>query len=98
MKPLRLRSLLFSVPQLESSRDRRDVRSRLVDAPDGYAEMAQEMEDLAKPMPGSIDVTAYRADDGPRLTLVGWENEETLKGWSDAKRATRTDPRAQTPP
>ena len=56
-------------------------RSKLVDAPDGYAEMAQEMLDLAKTMPGFIDVKAFKADDGERLTLVWWQDEETLRAW-----------------
>ena len=56
-------------------------RSKLVDAPDGYADMAQEMLALAKTMPGFVDVKAFKADDGERLTLVWWEDEETLRGW-----------------
>jgi len=56
-------------------------RSKLVEAPDGYAEMAQEMLDLARTMPGFIDVKSFKADDGERLTLVWWEDEETLRGW-----------------
>jgi heme-degrading monooxygenase HmoA len=56
-------------------------RSKLVDAPEGYAEMAQEMLDLAKTMPGFVDVKAFTAADGERLTLVWWEDEETLRGW-----------------
>jgi len=56
-------------------------RSRLVDAPDGYAEMAQEMLDTAKTMPGFIDVKAYKSDDGERLTVVWWQDEETLRAW-----------------
>lgn len=56
-------------------------RSKLVDAPDGYAEMAQEMLDLAKTMPGFVDVKGFKADDGERLTLVWWEDEETLRQW-----------------
>ncbi len=56
-------------------------RSKLVDAPDGYAEMAQEMLDTAKSMPGFIDVKAFRADDGERLTVVWWQDEETLHAW-----------------
>lgn len=58
-------------------------RSKLVDAPDGYAEMADEMAALARTMPGFVDVKAFKADDGERLTLVWWENEETLKGWRE---------------
>jgi heme-degrading monooxygenase HmoA len=56
-------------------------RSKLVDAPDGYAEMAQEMVDTAKTMPGFIDYKSFKADDGERLTVVWWENEETLSVW-----------------
>ena len=56
-------------------------RSKLVDAPDGYAEMAQEMLELAKTMPGFIDVKAFTADDGERLTVVWWHDEETLRAW-----------------
>jgi len=32
-------------------------------AADGYPEMADEMEDLARQMPGFVDVKAYKADD-----------------------------------
>jgi len=56
-------------------------RSMLVDAPVGYAEMAQEMLALAKTMPGFIDVKAFTADDGERLTLVWWQDEGTLRAW-----------------
>ena len=61
-------------------------RSKLVDVPDGYAEMAQEMLDLARTMPGFIDVKAFKAEDGERLTLVWWENEEGLKVWRENAR------------
>src|SRR5438093_7282516 len=58
-------------------------RSTLVAAPDGYDAMAQEMEDLARTMPGFVDVKAFKAEDGERLTVVWWENEETLKAWRE---------------
>lgn len=61
-------------------------RSRLVDAPDGYGEMAQEMEDLARTMPGFVDVKAFKAEDGERLTVVWWQDEATLKGWREQVR------------
>ena len=61
-------------------------RSKLVDAPAGYAEMAEEMDALARTMPGFIEVKAFKADDGERLTLVWWENEETLAGWREQVR------------
>ena len=56
-------------------------RSKLVPAPDGYAEMADEMLATAKTMPGFIDVKAYKSEDGERLTVVWWEDEETLRAW-----------------
>jgi len=56
-------------------------RSKLVDQPDGYDEMAQEMLEAASSMPGFIDVKAFKADDGERLTVVRWQDEETLRAW-----------------
>ena len=56
-------------------------RSRLVPEPAGYAEMAQEMLEAARGMPGFIDVKAFKAEDGERLTLVWWQDEETLRAW-----------------
>lgn len=56
-------------------------RSKLVPQPDGYAEMAQEMLETARSMPGFVDVKAFKADDGERLTLVWWRDEETLRAW-----------------
>ena len=61
-------------------------RSKLVDVPEGYAAMAQEMLDLAKTMPGFVDVKAFKADDGERLTVVWWQDFETLKGWRENAR------------
>jgi len=58
-------------------------RSKLVDESHGYDAMAREMEDLARTMEGFIDVKAFKAEDGERLTVVWWENEETLKGWRE---------------
>ena len=60
-------------------------RSRLTDAAaaDGYPEMAQEMEDTARSMPGFVDVKAFTADDGERLTVVWWQDEDTLRGWRE---------------
>jgi len=52
-------------------------------AADGYSEMAEEMETLARQMPGFVDVKAFKSDDGERLTVVWWEDEETLKAWRE---------------
>jgi heme-degrading monooxygenase HmoA len=61
-------------------------RSKLVDVPEGYAEMSAEMEALARTMPGFIDVKSYAAEDGERLTVVRWQDEETLRQWREQER------------
>ena len=63
-------------------------RSKLVPAAstDGYDEMAQEMDDLARTMPGFIDVKSFKAEDGERLTVVWWQDEETLRAWREQAR------------
>jgi len=61
-------------------------RSKLVEPAPGYSEMANEMEELARTMPGFIDVKAYKADDGERLTLVWWQDEATMKIWREDQR------------
>jgi heme-degrading monooxygenase HmoA len=63
-------------------------RSKLVpSAPStGYDEMAKEMDDLARTMPGFIDVKSFKADDGERLTIVWWQDEVTLRGWREQVR------------
>ena len=53
---------------------------------DGYAEMADEMDALARTMPGFIDVKAFKAEDGERLTVVWWQDEATLKAWREQVR------------
>jgi len=53
---------------------------------DGYDEMAQEMDDLARTMPGFVDVKSFKAEDGERLTLVWWQDEETLRAWREQAR------------
>jgi heme-degrading monooxygenase HmoA len=61
-------------------------RSKLVDSPDGYDAIAEEMEALARTMPGFIDAKGYLASDGERLTVVRWENEETMRHWREQER------------
>ena len=63
-------------------------RSKLVPtaSTDGYDEMAKEMDDLARTMPGFIDVKSFKAEDGERLTLVWWQDEDTLRAWREQAR------------
>jgi heme-degrading monooxygenase HmoA len=61
-------------------------RSKLVAEPEGYGEMAEEMEALARTMPGFIDVKAYLSEDGERLTVVRWQDQETMRKWREQER------------
>ena len=57
-------------------------RSRLTpEASNGYSEMAERMSKLAQASPGFIAEKGFIAEDGERLTVVWWEDEETLKQW-----------------
>jgi heme-degrading monooxygenase HmoA len=73
-------------------------RSRLrPEAVDEYSEWATRMSALAKTMPGYISHKGFVAPDGERVTIVEFEDEETLRGWSrqaehvDAKKKGRAD-------
>ena len=63
-------------------------RSKLVPtaSTNGYDEMAEEMDDLARTMPGFVDVKSFKAEDGERLTVVWWQDEETLRAWREQAR------------
>ena len=58
-------------------------RSKLTDAAgDDYKRMDAEMEAHARAFPGFVDVKGFKADDGERLTVVWWQDEETLRAWA----------------
>lgn len=63
-------------------------RSKLVPTASqtGYDEMAKEMDDLARTMPGFVDVKSFKAEDGERLTVVWWQDETTLRAWREQAR------------
>ncbi len=64
-------------------------RSRLTpEAGADYAAMQDRMDELARAAPGFVDVKAYTAEDGERLTVVRWKDLDTLRQW-------REDPRHQ---
>ena len=46
---------------------------------DGYVEMAQKMEDLAKLQPGFINVESARNEIG--ITVSYWESLEAIRNW-----------------
>jgi heme-degrading monooxygenase HmoA len=73
-------------------------RSRLrPEAVDEYTEWVTRMSALAKTMPGYISHKGFVAADGERVTIVEFEDEETLRGWSresehvEAKKKGRAD-------
>ena len=58
-------------------------RSKLTEAAgDDYAQLSDEMDAHARTFPGFIDVKAFTAEDGERLTVVWWQDEETLRVWA----------------
>lgn len=62
-------------------------RSKLIEGiGDDYPKALSAMLALAHDAPGFVDVKSFRADDGERLTMVRWTDEQTLSQW-------RNDPR-----
>jgi heme-degrading monooxygenase HmoA len=57
-------------------------RSRLTaQAGDDYSAMATEMLERAKTYPGFVAMKSFKADDGERLTVVWWEDDDLLGAW-----------------
>ena len=62
-------------------------RSRLSeDAGEDYQVKAEEMLAYAKTQPGYIDFKQYTAEDGERLTVVKWNDRESLDAWRNDAR------------
>ena len=62
-------------------------RSRLTaQAGDDYSVMSTEMLDRAKTYPGFVAMKSFKADDGERLTVVWWENDELQTAWRQDER------------
>ncbi len=73
-------------------------RSRLKpEAQEEYKRWAARMSELARKMPGYVSHKGFVADDGERVTIVEFESEDALRGWSthpehlDAKKKGRAD-------
>jgi len=59
-------------------------RSKLTDqAGDDYKVMAEEMLSRAEAMPGFVDFKSFAAPDGERISVIHWESQEMMRGWSD---------------
>jgi heme-degrading monooxygenase HmoA len=62
-------------------------RSRLsAEAGDDYSEMAAEMLATAKEMAGFVEFKSFKADDGERVSLVYWQDHETMAAWRNHQR------------
>jgi heme-degrading monooxygenase HmoA len=62
-------------------------RSKLLPtAGEDYSQMAEQMEAHARTFDGFVDVKAYLAEDGERLTVVWWRDEESLAIWRNDAR------------
>jgi heme-degrading monooxygenase HmoA len=62
-------------------------RSRLnATAGADYHEMAEEMLATAREMPGFIDFKTYVAVDGERISVVRWQDLETMRLWREHPR------------
>ena len=62
-------------------------RSKLTaQAGEDYQAMNAEMESLVRQNPGFIDVKSYKSEDGERLTVVWWRDEESLREWRNLLR------------
>ena len=48
---------------------------------DEYVALADRMNELARTMPGYISHKGFFADDGERVTIVEFENEEGMRAW-----------------
>lgn len=56
-------------------------RSRLRPDADGYHVVADEMERLARTMPGFVDFKTFSAEDGERVSIVVFDSIDSHDRW-----------------
>ncbi|MFJ5562804.1 antibiotic biosynthesis monooxygenase family protein [Lysinibacillus xylanilyticus] len=56
---------------------------RTVEDGEGYAKMAEVMDELAQKQPGFIRVESARNADGKGITVSYWESLEAIQGWRE---------------
>lgn len=49
----------------------------------GYGPRADEMEALARSMPGFVDVKSFVADDGERVTISTFADAASVRAWRE---------------
>jgi heme-degrading monooxygenase HmoA len=55
-------------------------------AGDDYSDMAAEMLATAQEMPGFVEFKSFKSDDGERVSLVYWQDHETMAAWRNHPR------------
>lgn len=61
--------------------------SRLTGAAgEDYSSMAAEMVERARATPGFGDFKSFKSDDGERLSVIHWQDAETMRLWADDAR------------
>jgi heme-degrading monooxygenase HmoA len=71
-------------------------RSRLTSAAGAdYQALDSELEGLVKENPGYVSHKAYLAEDGERLALVWFKDEESLRAWKTQPRHAEAQRRGQ---
>lgn len=59
-------------------------RSELTDeAGEDYRTMAEAMLERARSFPGFVAFQSYAGEDGERLSVIWWEDHESLAAWRD---------------
>lgn len=56
---------------------------RTEEYPEGYAVMAQRMEELAHSQPGFLGIESARGADGYGITVSYWKSMEAIKAWRE---------------
>ena len=57
--------------------------NQISDTPEGYAQMADTMAELAETIPGYIGRETARDADGFAVTVSYWETEAAIKQWRE---------------
>jgi heme-degrading monooxygenase HmoA len=55
-------------------------------AGDEYESWADEILALAREMPGYVDFRAYVADDGERIAISWWRDDDSVANWREQAR------------
>jgi heme-degrading monooxygenase HmoA len=53
------------------------------EAADEYADLAPRIQALAASMPGFVDAKTFTADDGERVTIATFADEQSQRAWRD---------------